>query len=157
MTTRRWIYNNEDGMTTYSKYYGEEISLATWIRARRLLREASLDISELNVALLAEVRKVTHELDGKALVAFIENRKKLNKIFPTGKGNGLDLKNAMEWLTDSSVSHSSYSRWFIPLEGFKRNRIYSVADVEHMLINLYYAKVKKEDLQKGKIAKDRQS
>jgi hypothetical protein len=153
MTTKRLIYNNDDGVKTYSKYYGEDVSLATWIRARRLLREVGLDISELNVALLAEVRKITHELDGKALVAFIENRKKLNKIFPTGKGNGLDLKNAMELITDSSVSHSSYSRWFIPLDGFKRDRIYSVADVEHMLINLYYAKVKKEDLQKEELQK----
>jgi len=128
----------------FEKRYGQRISDATWYRLKKVFDPATFPMTEKNVIWLADLKKQFPQINFRfaSVVAAVKESQKFLQNRSNISGN--ELLNLLE-SQDIKLHANTLTKWFKPLQGFSRKRIYKSQELASIILAAYAYKLRKEN------------
>lgn len=129
----------------FERQYGRRISDATWYRIRKIF-DKSFPASEQNIIWLADLKKQFPQINFRfeSVVSAVKQSQELLKSKSEISGSELlDLFDSY----GIAIHANTLTKWFRPVRGFNRKRIYKASELSSIVLAAYSYKLKKENNQ----------
>ena len=127
----------------FEKQYGRRISDATWYRLKKVF-DNTFPLNEVNIIWLANLKKQFPQVNFRfesVVTAVKDSQKFLNN---KSEISGCELLNLFD-AQDITIHANTLTKWFKPLHGFNRRRIYKSSELASVVLAAYAYKLRKEN------------
>ncbi len=128
----------------FEKHYARRISDATWYRLKKVFDPTTFPMSEKNVIWLADLKKQFPQINFRFVS--VVNAVKQSQNFLQNRSNisGNELLNLFE-SQGIELHANTLTKWFKPLHGFSRKRVYKSQELASIILAAYAYKLRKEN------------
>jgi len=128
----------------FEKRYGQRISDATWYRLKKVFDPTTFPMTEKNIIWLADLKKQFPQINFR--FASVVTAVKESQKFLQNRSNisGMELLNLFE-SQGIELHANTLTKWFKPLHGFSRKRIYKSQELASIILAAYAYKLRKEN------------
>jgi len=127
----------------FEKRYGRRISDASWYRIKKNFNESDFQMTLANIHWLADLKKQIPHLNFR-FVSVVRSVKEANKLLrDRTEVSGTELLDLFDKY-NISVHANTLTKWFKPLKGFSRKRIYEAKDLSPVVLSAYLYKVRQD-------------
>ena len=129
----------------FEKQYGQRISDATWYRLKKVFDSATFPLTEQNIIWLAKLKKQFPQINFR--FSSVVNAVKESQKFLHNRSNisGMELLNLFD-NHGITIHANTLTKWFRPIHGFRRNRIYTSQELAPIILAAYAYKLRKENV-----------
>lgn len=136
---------NPDLRGLFEQRYGRRISDATWYRLKKVFDSKTFPLTQQNIIWIADLKKQLPHCDLR-IACFVENIKKVQDYLTKSQ----DSVSGEKFLTflkekDIEIHPNTLTKWFKPLHGFRRNRIYSTQELKPVILSAFTYKLRKDN------------
>jgi len=126
----------------FEKRYDRRISDATWYRLKKVF-DPAFPMTAKNIIWLADLKKQFPQINFRFIS--VVNAVKESQNFLKNRSNisGMELLNLFE-SQGIQLHANTLSRWFKPLHGFNRKRVYKSHELASIVLAAYAYKLRKE-------------
>jgi len=127
----------------FEKRYDRRISDATWYRLKKVF-DPAFPMTQKNVIWLADLKKQFPQINFRFVS--VVNAVKQSQNFLQNRSNisGMELLNLFE-SQGIELHANTLTKWFKPLHGFSRKRVYKSQELASIILAAYAYKLRKEN------------
>lgn len=128
----------------FEKRYGQRVSDATWYRLKKVFDPTTFPLCEKNIIWLADLKKQFPQINFRFTSVVNAVKQSQNFLQNRSSISGNELLN----LFDSygiKIHANTLTKWFKPINGFSRKRIYKSHELASIVLAAYAYKLRKEN------------
>ena len=135
---------NSDLRAVFEKYYGDRISDATWYRLKKIFNK-DFPLNHQNVVWVAEVKRQLPKCDLR--FASVVQAVQKTQLFLVESKATISGQNFVEFLDERNIAvhANTLSKWFKPLHGFRKTRVYSAQELKPIVLAAFSYKLRREN------------
>jgi hypothetical protein len=134
--------DQKEAREVFEDIFGKRISDASWYRLKPIFGN-DFPLTKQNITWLAEIKKQLPKCDLR-LVPIVNSVKQANEII-AGRESKISGKELLELFEEHQISihQNTLTKWFKPLSGFRKTRIYSLQELYPVILAAHTYKLRK--------------
>jgi len=129
----------------FENRYGQRISDATWYRLKKVFDPATFPMSQQHIIWLASIKKQLPKCDLR-FASVVESVRQTQQ-FIKGKNTSISGGELLKFLADYNIEihPNTLTKWFRPLNGFSRKRIYTFDQLTPVILAAHTYKLRQDN------------